>query len=1608
MRIDKNTTIKLGDRNIIKIKIGENVIWEKSTVNYFYIQNTSEGDNTVTFKTSASKTLPSSDLYSNQVEYSTDNRNWNTLTFNKTTPQTVTISGGEKLYLRNNSGAFNYFASFSSKYITTINTSQSCILGGNINTLLNYNDANVNLKDSCFYDLFRGCTSLTDVSNLELPSTTLTSYCYYNMFNGCSSLVNAPTLPATTLADSCYQNMFYNCKVLTSAPTLPATTLASNCYYSMFYRCTSLVNAPSLPSTTLASNCYREMFYGCSSLVNAPELPVTELASGCYQGMFSGCSSLVNAPELPATTLASNCYYNMFSKCISLQTAPELPATTLENNCYQSMFNGCTSLVNAPSLPATTLADNCYYSMFQGCTSLTTTPSLPATTLVVNCYNYMFGGCTSLVNVPELPSTTLASRCYFNMFNGCSKLTIAPELPATTLASNCYYGMFKGCSSLVNAPSLPATTLADSCYWSLFDSCTSLVNAPELPATELESSCYQSMFNGCSSLNEVTVYADNISATNCTKNWLSGVSSTGTFYNYGAAEYVNGSPSGVPSGWTEVRPDYFYVANNYEGTNTISIKQTITGEPDSSLYSKTLQYSKDKTNWSTIILSDIEYNISLNSGEILYMRGNEGVLNYWYSAGAKKAITNILGTQSHIIGGNINTLINYIASNELTLPQGVFNSLFENDTNLTSSSDIILPPPSNGVLPSYAYLYLFKNCTNMVTTLSELPSVKQGEDACNGMFAYTAITTAPALPSLELAKNCYYGLFEGCSQLVNPPALPATEMAPNCYRKLFYNCSSLVNPPELPAQILADGCYREIFKNCSSLNNVTVYADDISATNCTTDWLSGVASSGTFNNMGSATYTINSASGIPTGWTEVRPINYFYIENTSENDNTITFKTDASNILPTSDLYSNKVEYSVDKTNWNTITFDKTTPQTVTIELGKKLYLRNDSGVFNHHTSYSDKFITMINTSQSCVIGGNINTLLNYNDADNVSLKQSCFFQLFKEMSKLTDASNLVLPSTTLADNCYQYMFNNCYSLVSAPTLPATTLASNCYNYMFGGCSSLVNAPSLPATTLADSCYQNMFYNCKVLTSAPTLPATTLANNCYEYMFCRCSSLTTTPELPVTELANSCYRSMFQACTSLTTTPELPATTLADNCYHSMFYGCTSLTTAPSLPATTLGMGCYQYMFYDCTSLTTAPELPATTLADSCYNNMFYNCTSLTTAPELPATTLASQCYEYMFDNCTGLTTAPSLPATTLANYCYFGMFKGCSKLTIAPELPATTLTDSCYKYMFSNCYSLVSAPTLPATTLADNCYWSLFDSCGSLNEVTVYADDISASNCTFNWLLSVANSGTFHNLGTATYEKDSENGIPVGWTEVRPDYFYVENTYNGSNTISVKQTIKGSPDSSLYAKTLQYSKDKTTWSTITLSSTTYDINLNQGEKVYFRGNEGVFNHYVIRGTEQAYTKITANQTFNVGGNINTLINYYNPNNLTLPQGVFNNLLRGNVNLVSAENLILQPSSDGSLPVFAYLYLFNNCTSLTKPPVLIAKTLSNSSYYSLFDGCSQLNNLTVYTDDNSQTNCTYKWLNGVASTGTLNNYGSATYVIDSVNGIPTGWVEVKS
>ncbi len=230
-------------------------------------------------------------------------------------------------------------------------------------------------------------------------------------------------------------------------------------------------------------------------------------------------------------------------------------------------------------------------------------------------------------------------------------------------------------------------------------------------------------------------------------------------------------------------------------------------------------------------------------------------------------------------------------------------------------------------------------------------------------------------------------------------------------------------------------------------------------------------------------------------------------------------------------------------------------------------------------------------------------------------------------------------------------VYGNIMSLVDEENYAtATTLTEEyVFSNLFNGNTHLLDASDLllPATTLSNYCYCNMFYKCTNLTVGPELPATTLAVECYYMMFLQCTSLAVAPELPATTLAERCYFCMFSGCSSLTVAPELPATTLAESCYDQMFTH-SGLTVAPELPATTLAPQCYGTMFWDCQNLTTAPALPATTLAEYCYGAMFQECPNLTTAPVLPATTMVEGCYNYMFNGCTQLNSVTCLATSGL------------------------------------------------------------------------------------------------------------------------------------------------------------------------------------------------------------------------------------------------------------------------------------------------------------------------------------------------------------------------
>ena len=99
---------------------------------------------------------------------------------------------------------------------------------------------------------------------------------------------------------------------------------------------------------------------------------------------------------------------------------------------------------------------------------------------------------------------------------------------------------------------LPATTLREGCYYNMFYGCTNLTKAPVLPAATLVDKCYKEMFQGCSNLNYVKCLATNpgTSSQSYTKDWLSSVSSSGTFVKKSSVTTWSEGASGIPSGWT--------------------------------------------------------------------------------------------------------------------------------------------------------------------------------------------------------------------------------------------------------------------------------------------------------------------------------------------------------------------------------------------------------------------------------------------------------------------------------------------------------------------------------------------------------------------------------------------------------------------------------------------------------------------------------------------------------------------------------------------------------------------------------------------------------------------------------------------------------------------------------------------------------------------------------------------------------------------------------------------------------------------------------------------------------------------------------------------------
>lgn len=250
------------------------------------------------------------------------------------------------------------------------------------------------------------------------------------------------------------------------------------------------------------------------------------------------------------------------------------------------------------------------------------------------------------------------------------------------------------------------------------------------------------------------------------------------------------------------------------------------------------------------------------------------------------------------------------------------------------------------------------------------------------------------------------------------------------------------------------------------------------------------ANSGVLTVLSAATYptpiTIIATSVVNSSITDSLNISVIYYEDryfkltAKQANSTVGLNTKSTN---------QTLEYSTDGSTW----LEMTTATTINLSSGDTVYLR---GILSSNNSSSN--YTQFNMSGNIKASGNINYLWNKNNPNSV-LKNWCGFNLFMSCTALTDASELELPSMTLAERCYSCMFIYASGLTEAPALPATTMANDCYRGMFQDCSGLTTAPELPAATLAPRCYRSMFYACRNLSYIKCLATNISATDCTIY-----------------------------------------------------------------------------------------------------------------------------------------------------------------------------------------------------------------------------------------------------------------------------------------------------------------------------------------------------------------------------------------------------------------------------------------------------------------------------------------------------------------------------
>ena len=1482
----------------------------------------------------------------------------------------------------------------------------------------NFSTGMASWTEGAMAGMFDNCQYLTSVQD-EMYMTEACGADFMDMFHGCTRLVKGTKFTALTTirqnAGYVFDQTYQNCTSLTSNIDLPSTleygsSSTSNVLYymmqAMFMGCTSLVTPPEVPTFKLRSDStmavtsgtFKMMFSGCTKLAAVPSTMDAKLVK-LYQNemweMFSGCTSITSIPAnylksyTQAETGSAQTFASMFEGCTALISIGNNLFGTWNCNAnastFYSMFYGCTSLTVLPDTFGTftgTVSTNTFYGMFYNCTSLKRAKGIDTTgiTLAQNNYSFqaMFYYCSALTETSiDLSNVAIDASSYgtfLSMFQGCSALKEIPfkfgvGLTVDGKNTNLFNCMYFLCSSITEIPEgLFADSMtrieASNCF-RMFSGCVKLYYVPQnllAKVTYIGSSGCESMFEGCVILAEpVVINATSFANSNDLKRMYC---NTGIYMSE-TADQEYATPWVAPANCTAMTEMFLGSEGKWADTptsgKTYYLRQQALGLVSESgtdftfttTNEHTLQTSTDNCTWTDYTTGN---SVSSANGR-LYVRGknNDAIGDYndqthFFKLTATVNDIDVSGVSTSLLKYNINpTNIEY--------GDKAFYNLFNTQMALKDVSGWRINEGSVPDTSTYVYGNCFYSCSNITNAMKTF-SLNTGKNLYQTMFylcknlATFGVNKEDQAEFTESSFGLYqcWLMFQNCYALKKAAKMNATSMDIGSLAGMYYGCTSLVDASDTVINVtdVPQQCMFNFFNGCSALTK----APTITIKNI-------VGANGVYGMFSSCINLIDASSVTITG--------------------VISGEAGAKGVF-----------YNCSK-----------------LQVLPKVTITGVTGAYGmQNFFYACRELVYASSVQ---ISGEVGSYAYAN------MFQNCW--LLRVPPTFGD-----ITCTTSGTHQFNFMFRTCLSLETTPDISKVqNYTTGCFQQMFYECSSLkeitwkLDKGAIPNL----ACYQ-MFYYCNTLAKVPVdmLPATTLGTQCYQQMFQACVYLHTVPNLPATTVPEQAYRGMFQDTYNLLNLPTISATSLGDNACYQMFLrsACQVSTTqqgeftnALTLKATTVGTNALSNMFQESGGTFTGTPTGTQTLYYKKTSYVMFKSASGATVTFKQNTVVAKK-LQTSTDNITytdyvagtaisgtqvwvrGIGNTVVSYNTSTAKICNFVLSDSASKNDIKAYGNINALLDysdntnnnlsmgaSCFRGLFSQQNALndinylclpneivpayayawmfqytnlanVTNTSLPAEAPGEYAYKSMFLYCTALTKMEwrmqIYAKTVSAymgsymfQKCT---AMTSMTSWLFNHVRTMNYQAYIYAFSCTAINSVT-DYFFAR-----FSDISFVDDSSGCfPVEGIFAETK-----------ITTIPAQIFRDIGSGTAVY----GGVFKSITTLTTitAGAFDRIT-----------------------TLREREFVNAFAESTTLTVCQATFLHLTS---IVKYAFWYLFNGCTALTKPIAMPNATYATLACSYMYNGCTNIKMSATKTGD-----YTNEWkIEGTAASDSFTNFFTGT------------------